>query len=166
MIVGLACLLPKVAASQAESRPAEVQRLAFYVGQWNETGEMRDDPNKPYQAVAGGETCKWSAGGYAVLCEEKTEGPGGGWEGVYILSYDSAGRQYHVHGTEKPGSNMHAVGRLEGNRWIWITDPAPDGSRARYTFTPAGTGARTMTVEVGAGDGWAGIVNIKYTSRD
>jgi hypothetical protein len=73
-IVGLSCMLPQVAASQVDSPPAEVQRLQFYVGSWNETGQMRDDPGKAFQPIAGGETCKWSAGGYAVLCEEKTEG--------------------------------------------------------------------------------------------
>jgi hypothetical protein len=165
-MVGLSCMLPRAAASQVASRPAEVQRLEFYVGHWNETGEMRDDPNQPFMDVAGGETCKWSAGGYAVLCEERTEGPGGGWDGAYILSYDAAGRQYHVYGTEKPGNNIHAVGSLDGDRWTWITDAAPDGSRLRYTFAPAGAGARTMTVEAGAGDGWSGIVHITYTPRD
>lgn len=165
-MVGLSGMLPTVAASQVESRPAEVQRLQFYVGDWNETGEMRDDPSEPFKEVSGGETCKWSAGGYAVLCEEKTEGSGGGWEGVYILSYDAAGRQYHVHGTEKPGSDVHAVGRLDGDRWIWVTDPAPDGSRVRYTFAPAGAGARTMIVEVGMGESWSRMVNITYTSRN
>jgi hypothetical protein len=165
-IVGLSCMLPKIAASQVESRPAEVQRLQFYVGRWNETGQMRDDPSKPFQPIAGGETCKWSAGGYAVWCEEKTEGAGGGWEGVYILSYDAPGQQYHVYGTESPGNNIHAVGRLDGDRWIWVTDPAPDGSGVRYTFAPANAGARTMIVELGVGDRWSAIVNITYTSRD
>jgi len=165
-MVALGCMLPGIAASQDESRPAEVQRLQFYVGHWNEAGGMRDDPSKPFSDIAGSETCKWSAGGYAVVCEEKTEGPGGGWEGVYILSYDAAGGQYHVYGTEKPGSNIHAVGQLDGGRWIWITDPAPDGSRVRYTFAPAGTGARSLTVEVGAGESWSQIVNLEYTSRD
>ena len=165
-IVVLSCMLPNVAAAQVASRPAEVQRLQFYVGSWDESGEMRDDPSKPFKPVTGGETCRWSAGGYAVVCEEKTEGAGGGWEGVYILSYDAAGRQYHVHGTEKPGNNIHAVGRLDGDRWIWVTDPAPDGSQVRYTFAPAGAGARTLTVEVGAGERWSGIVNITYTSRN
>jgi hypothetical protein len=165
-IVALFFALPHTAASQVDSVPAEVRQLQFYVGEWTETGEMRGGPNQPFEQIAGSETCKWSAGGYAVLCEEKTEGPGGGWEGVYILSYDAAGRQYHVHGTEKPGSNMHAVGRLQGDRWIWLTDPAPDSSRARYTFAPAGDGARTLTVDVGAGEDWFGIVNIEYTARD
>lgn len=159
------CILPMVAASQADPRPPEVQRLGFYVGRWSEVGEMRDDPTEPFQAVSGDETCSWAAGGYAVVCEEKTTGPGGGWEGVYILSYDAAGERYHVYGTEKPGSNIHAVGRADGDRWVWETDPAPDGSRVRYTFAPAGADARTMTVEAGAGDSWFGVVNIEYTRR-
>lgn len=165
-IVGLSCLFPTVGASQVGPRPPEVERLQFYVGNWSETGEMRDGPDKPFEEISGSETCRWSAGGYAVLCEEKTEGPGGGWEGVYILSYDAAAGQYHVRGTEKPGIDMHAVGRLDGDRWIWLTDPAPDGSRARYTFAPADAGARTLTVEVGAGEDWFGIVNLKYMPRD
>jgi hypothetical protein len=164
-MVAVSCILPGIAASQAATKPAEIQRLQFYVGRWNEAGQMRDDPSKPFKPIAGGETCSWAAGGYAVMCEEKTTGPGGGWEGVYILSYDAAGKQYHVYGTEKPGSNIHAVGQLDGNRWVWVTDPAPDGSRVRYTFAPAGAGARTMTVDVGANEQWSGIVNIKYTSR-
>jgi hypothetical protein len=164
-LVAISCMLPGVAASQADTRPAEVQKLQAYVGRWNEAGEMRDDPSKPFQNISGGETCTWSAGGYAVVCEEKTTGAGGGWEGVYILSYDAAAKQYHVYGTEKPGNNMHAVGQLDGNTWIWLTDPAPDRSRARYTFAPAGDGARTMAVDVGAGENWSRIVNIKYTYR-
>jgi hypothetical protein len=163
-IVALSYMLPGLAVSQAVSRPAEFQRLQFYVGRWTETGQMRDDPNGVFKPVAGGETCSWAAGGYAVMCEEKTEGEGGGWEGVYILSYDAVGKQYHVYGTEKPGNNIHAVGQLDGDRWVWVTDPAPDGSRVRYTFVPAGAGARKMTVDVGAGDRWSAIVNIEYTS--
>ncbi len=164
-LTAFSCMLPGMAASQATSRPTEVQRLQFYVGRWSEAGQMRDDPSKQFKPVAGGETCKWAADGYAVMCEEKTAGAGGGWDGVYIMSYDATGKQYHVYGTEKPGSNMHAVGRLDGDRWVWVTDPAPDGSRVRYTFTPAGAGARTMRVDAGAGERWSGIVNIKYTSR-
>ena len=163
-IVILGCMLPTIAASQVGAPPAEIQRLQFYVGRWSETGQMRDDPSKAFKPVAGGETCSWAAGGYAVLCEEKTEGAGGGWEGVYILSYDAAGRQYHVHGTEKPGSNIHAVGRIDGDRWVWVTDPGPDGSQVRYTFAPTGAGARTMSVEAGAGERWSEIVHIVYTA--
>lgn len=164
-MVVLGSILPMTAASQGTSDSPEVQRLAFYVGHWSEAGQMRDDPDTPFQAITGGETCSWAAGGYAVVCEEKTAGPGGGWEGVYILSYDPAGKQYHVYGTEKPGSNMHAVGRVDGDRWVWETDAAADGTRLRYTFAPVTADARTMTVEAGDGDRWSDIVTIKYTRR-
>jgi hypothetical protein len=164
-LLGVSGLLAGIAAAQRTAPPAETRRLAFYVGRWSEAGQMRADPSQPFASISGGEECRWTAGGYAVLCEEKTTGAGGGWEGVYILSYDAAAKQYDVYGTEKPGSHMHAAGRVDGDRWVWLTDPAPDGSRLRYTFTPAGRGARTMTVDAGAGDSWASIVNIRYTRR-
>jgi len=166
LIVVLGSILPRTAGAQSGSKSDEVQRLQFYVGTWDEAGQMRDAPDKPFQPVAGGETCTWAAGGSAVLCEEKVAGAGGGWDGVYILNYDEAGGQYHVHGTEAPGYNVHAVGRLDGDRWIWITDPAPDGSRIRYTFAPAGDGARSMVVEAGVDEDWFEIVDITYTPRN
>jgi len=147
------------------TRSPELQQLGFYVGAWDETGEMRDDPANPFQAISGGETCEWAAGGFAVVCEEKTGGPGGGWEGVYILGYDSEAKQYSVHGIEKPGSSMHGVGHLEGERWIWLTDPAPDGSQLRFTFAPADAGARTLVLEVGAGESYAAIARVTYSPR-
>lgn len=149
--------------AQQPARSPELERLGFYVGRWSEAGQMRDDPAKPFLPIAGGETCSWAAGGYAVLCEEKTTGQGGGWEGVYILSYDPTAQRYHVRGTEKAAADMHAVGHVEGDRWIWVTDPGPDGSRARYTFEPAGDGVRTMSVEAGDGQSWAPIVSVTYT---
>jgi hypothetical protein len=165
-VLGLVgCLLPGTAAAQATGPSVEIGRLGFYVGRWSEAGQMREDSTRPFAAIAGGETCQWAAGGYAVLCEEKTSGAGGGWEGVYILSYDGDARQYDVHGTERPGISLHAVGHLVGERWVWVTDPAPDGSLVRYTFAPAGQGARTMTVETGRGQSWTSIVNLTYTPQ-
>ena len=151
----LALAFPAAAVSQTTVKSAEVMRLQEWVGQWAQTGKMRDDPAKPFKAIAGAETCKWAASGYAVMCEEKNSGAGGGWSGVYIISYDAAGKQYHVHGTEAPGNNMHAVGQVDGAKWTWFTDTAPDGSMARYIFEPAGKSGRTMKVSVGSGDAWA-----------
>ena len=149
--------------AQSTSKAPQIDRLAFYVGKWTESGSMRADPSQPMQAIAGGETCRWAADGYAVVCEEKTSGAGGGWQGVYILSYDAGSGKYHVHGTEKPGVNMHATGEIIADRCVWMVDPAPDGTQIRYVFTPAGNNARTMVVEIQNGTEWTRIVDIKYS---
>lgn len=156
---------PVTARAQNVPPSAEIKRLSWYVGRWSEAGEMREDPAKEFKAISGSETCEWTAGGSAVLCREKTSGPGGGWNGVYILSYDAGAKVYHVRGTEHPGSDMHAVGTIEGDRWLWVTDPFPDGSRIRYTFAPSARGARTLTVDAGDGSSWSSIVNLKYSPR-
>jgi len=165
-LLALSCLLPARAVGQEVERSPELERLGFYVGVWDETGEMRGDPANPFEAISGGETCAWAAGGFAVVCDEKTAGPGGGWEGVYILGWDSEASQYSVYGIEKPGSSLPAVGPVEGERWVWRTDPAPDGSRARFTFAPADAGARTLVLEVGAGDDYAAIAKVTYSPRE
>jgi hypothetical protein len=164
-IVALNAVVCVTAAAQTPAVSAEIKRLAFYVGNWSESGEMREDPAKAFKAIAGSETCEWTAGRSAVLCREKTSGPGGGWNGVYILSYDPSDKRYHVRGTEYPGSDMHAIGQIDGDRWIWISDPFPDGSRIRYTFAPALRGARTLTVDAGGASNWSRIVNLKYSTR-
>ncbi len=163
--VALLGILPGMASPQGGSAPPEVRRLQFYVGSWSEDGRMRGDPANDFGAIAGEETCRWAAGGYAVICEESTAGAGGGWEGVYILSYDATAGRYRVYGIEKPGTTIQAAGRIEGDRWIWETDPAPDGSRVRYTFAPAAGSDRTMIVALGTGEGWSPIVEIRYTRR-
>jgi hypothetical protein len=149
--------------AQASSKPAGVERLAAYVGSWTESGSMRNDPSKPMQRISGSENCRWSAGRSAVFCEEKTSGAGGGWDGVYIMSYDATSGKYHVNGTEKPGANMHAIGEIIGDRWVWMVDKAPDGTQIRYLFAPAGDKARTMVVELQSGTDWTKIVDIKYS---
>lgn len=156
--------LPNLAAAQAPS--PEVRSLQFYVGSWTASGEMRGDPSGPFEPVTGYENCSWVAGGYVVLCVEKVSGASGGYEGAYLLHYDAEGGRYEVYGVEAPGTTMHATGRLDGERWHWETDPAPDGSRLRYTFAPAEGSARTMSVEAGAGDEWVGVLNVTYTPGD
>jgi hypothetical protein len=161
----LFCALSTHASAQGASRSGELQKLDFFIGNWNEAGQMRDDPTKPFAAISGDETCQWAKGGFVVLCEEKTGGPGGGWEGVYILGYDPLSKKYHVHGIERPGNNMHAIGQVVGKQWTWLTDPAPDGSQVRYTFAPATAAARTLVVEVGSANSWAAIANVTYSPR-
>jgi len=78
------------ALGQDGAKSPALQRLNFYVGRWSEAGQMREDPTKPFKPISGSETCKWAAGSFAVTCEEKMGGQGGGWEGVYILGYDTA----------------------------------------------------------------------------
>jgi hypothetical protein len=164
-LLTLGCLAPAGTSGQDAAASPDLRRLDFYVGRWSEAGQMREDPTKPFKPISGSETCSWAAGNFAVTCEEKTSGEGGGWEGVYILGYDPASRQYHVHGIEKPGTSVHGVGQIEGDRWVWVTDPAPDGSQLRYTFAPAGAGARTLVVEALVEDSYLQIANITYTPR-
>ena len=99
------------------------------------------------------------------MCEERVSGAGGGWEGVYLLGYDPASKKYHVHGLERPGTSMHAVGQIVDDKWVWLTDAAPDGTVLRYTFVPGAAGKRQLTVELRSGENWVVLANVTYMPK-
>ena len=171
MIRKLACAvvllagLSKVATAQP-SNPSPARNLLFYVGTWSARGQMRDAPTSDFKAVTGSETCRWAAGGAAVLCEEKETGPGGGWNGVYLLGYDTKQGVYTLYGIESPGTIVRGTGKLENNVWTWTAESIVEGaaSPSRYVFKGDGNNARTMTVEAPDASGkWFTVLNHRYT---
>jgi hypothetical protein len=41
--------------------------------------------------------------------------------------------QYHVYGTDQPGTNIHAAERLHGDRWIWAATGTQWSGIASFT---------------------------------
>ena len=153
------------AAGQQGSGP-KVGKLGFYVGTWSGRGLMRDAPSSVFKAISGRETCRWAAGRSAVLCEEKETGPGGGWNGVYLLGYDAKQDSYTLFGIEEPGTVVRGTGKLENNVWKWTAESVAGGSSssARYTFTGDGRKSRMMVVEAPDASGkWFTVANHRYT---
>jgi hypothetical protein len=143
-----------------------VGQLGFFVGKWNGRGEMRDGPTATFKAISGGETCKWAAGGAAVVCDEKETGPGGGWEGIYTLGYDAKTDTYSLYGIENPGSVLRGTGKLRNSVWVWNAQSVANGtsSPSRFTFHSDGKSARTMLVEAQDEKGkWFTVANHRYT---
>jgi hypothetical protein len=153
------------AAGQQGSAP-KVGKLGFYVGKWAGRGLMRDHPAAVFKGIHGRETCRWAAGGAAVLCEEKETGPGGGWNGVYLLGYDERQDSYTLFGIEEPGTIVRGTGKLEKGVWKWTAESVAAGrsSPARYTLTGDGRKSRMMAVEAPDASGkWFTVANHRYT---
>jgi hypothetical protein len=143
-----------------------VGQLGFFVGKWDGKGEMRDGPTATFKAISGGETCRWAAGGAAVVCEEKESGPGGGWDGAYTLGYDPKTDTYSLYGIESPGSVIRGTGKLKNNVWVWNAQSVANGtsSSSRFTFRADGKKVRTMLVEAQDEKGkWFTVANHRYT---
>ena len=63
-----------VATSQQQPAPkpsAEHQKLAYFVGTWTSTGEMKPSPFGPGGKMTSTETCEWFDGGFAVVCRSQ-----------------------------------------------------------------------------------------------
>ena len=155
----------RVVEAQQSSAP-KVGQLGFYVGKWSGRGLMRDAPNGVFKAIRGGETCRWAAGGAALVCEEKETGPGGGWNGIYLLGYDEKADSYTLFGIESPGTVVRGTGKLENSVWTWTAESVTGGSSspARYTFRADGKNSRIMLVEAPDASGkWFTVANHRYT---
>ena len=153
------------AAGQQGSAP-KIGKLGFYVGAWTGRGLMRDNPAAVFKRINGRETCRWAAGGAAVLCEERETGPGGGWNGVYLLGYDEKQDTYTLFGIEEPGTVVRGTGKLDNKVWHWTAESITAGSSgpARYTFTGDGKKSRMMVVEAPDASGkWFTVANHRYT---
>jgi hypothetical protein len=152
-------------AAQSPAAP-KVGEMGFFAGVWKGKGEMRDGPSSPFKAISGGETCRWAAGGAALVCEEKETGPGGGWTGIYLLGYEEKQDTYTLYGIESPGTVVRGTGKLENGVWLWTVENVTGGSSspARYTFRADGKNSRIMLVEAPDASGkWFTVANHRYT---
>jgi hypothetical protein len=160
-------MVPFFCLAEESPKPGpEVNQLSFYVGKWNETGESRSDPSGAFGKLSGHESCEWFSGGYSVVCRESTVDSNGTSDGLYILAYDVNKKLYTVYGTDNFGTIYSGTGTVENGTWRWTAEAVSGDSTTpmRYNFNSADAGARTMSVEVGDGNGsWSELLRVTYT---
>ncbi len=167
-IVGL--LVAGAAVSTVSAQPAqkvaEESQLGFYLGRWTEEGQSRSTPTGPFSKLTGNETCSWFSGGPSIVCRETTKDANSESDAIYILSYDSSRRTYAVYGTDNTGTIYSGTGTVDtAGVWRWTAESRSNGTVTpmRYTFKAAGSGSRTMDVEVSTGKGaWSKIQSVTY----
>ena len=55
----------------------EYQRMAYFVGTWNFTGEAKAGPMGPAGPITNRERCELMDGGFALICRAEGKGPAG-----------------------------------------------------------------------------------------
>jgi hypothetical protein len=174
LLLSIALVLPAPAlAQQSTSAKASValppiKALQFYVGRWTSRGQSRNAPADRFTTVRTSEICSWVIGGHAVECRETVTTPVGPSQGIYLLAYDSAAKQYTVYGIDDSGMELQGVGNVDPvtGKWSWTLEMQSAGqtSRWRYEFAPSTPNARIMTLLLDQGDGkWASMTNAVYT---
>jgi hypothetical protein len=102
-------------AAQAIPGAAEMNRLAFYVGQWTYIETY------PKGAVNHGiYTSKLGPGGNSLLNTFHSQGPAGDFEGMLVYTWDLAEGKYkaYVFGNDFPGALVE-TGEFEGDKLVF-----------------------------------------------
>ncbi len=159
-----------ILAQQPIRAISPLKQLDFYVGRWTSRGQTRNEPTDRFTTVRTSESCNWVIGGHAVECRERVTTSAGSSDGIYLLTYDSAAKQFTVYGLDDTGMELSGVGNVEPGtgKWLWTLEMTSGGqtSRWRYEFAPINRSTRNMTLLMQEADNkWATMTNTVYTRQ-
>jgi hypothetical protein len=123
--------------SEIEAKP-EIQRLAYYLGNWRGEGETKSGPFGPAGKLSSTMTCDWFTGGFHLVCRGEERGPTGKRTFLNILAYDEKAKAYNEYGISSLGESEYSTGgSIVGNKRTFVKDLDSDvggkPTKLRYT---------------------------------
>ncbi len=145
----------------------EVKKLAYFVGTWTSTGDMKENPfGMPAGKFTGTSKCEWFTGGYQVVCHDTGKSPMGTTHGMGILSYDPNEKMYSYYGFDSTGMAEGSKGKVDGNNWVFTNDGTMGGKayHGRYSMDTSSPGSYTFKYETSEdGQTWSTMMEGKAT---
>jgi len=124
------------AAGQEAPKPGpEHQRLAYFAGTWQFTGEAKDSPMGPGGPLSGSDTCEWFAGGFQMVCRGSATGPRGKATTGSVWTYDPAQQAYTLFGYSSLGEAFYVKGAVTGKVWTWSAEFPVEGAMMKMRAT-------------------------------
>ena len=163
-IAGLSLVSCISLTAQAPPKPgAEHQRLAYFVGQWTNVGEMKPGPFGPGGKITSTDTCEWFEGRFAVICRSEGNSPSGPTKRLGISSYSAEEKVYTYYAIDNSGTPMTTVqrGMVKGDTWNFTGGP---GGSVRVTLKEVSPTSYTFMLEAQLADGkWATMIESRLT---
>jgi hypothetical protein len=109
---------------------AEMERLKFYLGEWDYTETYPKSAFSPNGGKnTGVYTSKLGPGGNSLINTFHSQGPVGDIEGLLVMTWDAKEKTYkaYVFGNEFPGAIVE-TGKFEGDALIFQTDVSAGGA--------------------------------------
>jgi hypothetical protein len=110
-----------VARAQSQTTPGpEGKKLAVMVGKFTVEDEVKAGamaPNSPAMKFSGTDDCKWTAGGFAVICEAALYRPGRRYSEASFVYYDPTSKTYRYHAVDSSGGIENKTGTVSGDVW-------------------------------------------------
>jgi len=129
-----------VAGAQSQTTPGpEVKKLAVMVGRFTVEDEVKAGamgPNSPAMKFSGTDDCRWTAGGFAVICDAALHRPGRKYSETSLVYYDPASKTYQYHAVDSSGAIENKTGSVNGDVWTWLGESTLAGTlyHTRYVM--------------------------------
>jgi hypothetical protein len=114
-----------------------VKKLEVMVGRFTVEDEVKAGamgPNSPAMKFSGTDDCRWTAGGFAVICETTLYRPGTKYSDTSFVYYDPTSKTYKYHAVDSSGGVENKAGTVNGDVWTWLGESIVAGKpyHSRY----------------------------------
>jgi hypothetical protein len=128
---------------------AEMERLKFYLGEWDYTETYPNLASSPNGGRnTGVYTSKLGPGGNSLINTFHSQGPVGDFEGLLIMTWDAKERAYkaYVFGNDFPGAVVQ-MGQFEGDALVFRSEFPAQGGTLKLRNVTRVTGPGTLVSE-------------------
>jgi len=141
---------PAPAAAQAAKPGAvEMDRLKFYLGEWDYTETYPKSASYPSGGKnTGVYTSKLGPGGNSLITTFHSQGPVGDFEGLLVMTWDAREKVYKVYafGNDFPGALVE-TGQFEGDALVFRSEFPMEGATVKLRNVTRVTGPGTLVSE-------------------
>ena len=137
------------AAPAAKPGAAEMERLKFYLGEWDYTETYPKSAFTPNGGKnTGVYTSKLGPGGNSLINSFHSQGPVGDFEGLLVMTWDAREKAYkmYVFGNDFPGALVE-TGQFEGEALVYRSEFPMEGASVKLRNTTRLTGPGTLVSE-------------------
>jgi hypothetical protein len=153
------------AAAQQPPMPKpgpEHKNLAYFVGNWKTTGDLKPGPMGPGGKFTGADHIEWMAGGFFLVSHTQGTSSMGNWTGLAIYGYDTAKKVYTYDEFNSNGEVVHATGTFDGKVWAWSSEMTMGANtvKTHFILTETSPTAYTYKFEMSQdGANWATVMD-------
>jgi hypothetical protein len=121
-------------APQGPPKPGpEVQKLAYFVGNWNEKG--KSTMHGAIGPVSSTQEWEWMSGGFFVVGHSDNKSPMGDFKLMAVLGYDPEAKMYSYNAFDSWGEVITAKGTVSGDTWTWTSEMMMEGKSMKTRVT-------------------------------
>ncbi|HEY2459645.1 MAG TPA: DUF1579 family protein [Candidatus Acidoferrum sp.] len=154
----LLCIAVSIQAQAPQGPPKpgpEIKKLAYNLGTWHVSGEVKPFAGMPGGKLSSTEKCEWYSGGFFVTCHAEGTGPMGPEKATSFMGYDPLQKVYTYHEFSNTGDAIDAKGTVDGETWNWTAESkmGDDKYNVRVTIKHVSATEYTFKLEMAKNGG-------------